>query len=145
MPARVIGTESEKSLLWDIPNLFLDDEAAKLELEQLPNVSSLGLDGVIEQLTELFQTLEESESVEYERDSDDLPSYEWLAEFYNHCSDVAEEERTRSLANNGLSKLPLVPDTDGRLWPMGLESTPVYLSARRQPRFITLGVFASGS
>ncbi|WP_436715107.1 DUF3883 domain-containing protein [Roseiconus lacunae] len=131
-----LGTKPEKSLLWDISDLFLDDEAAKLGLEQLPNVSSLGLDGLIEQLPELFCTLEESESVKCKQGRDDLPSYEWLADFYNHCSDVAEEDGTRSLANHRLTELPLVPDTDGRLWAMGLDSTPVYLPARRQPRWL---------
>ncbi|MHB9068365.1 MAG: protein NO VEIN domain-containing protein [Pirellulaceae bacterium] len=131
-----LGTKSEKSLLWDIPDLFLDDEAAKLGLEQLPNVSSLGLDGLIKQLPELFCTLEQCDSVECRQGRDDLPTYDWLAAFYNHCSDVAEEEGTRSLANRDLTKLPLVPDTDGRLWAMGLDSTPVYLPATRQPRWL---------
>lgn len=131
-----LGTKSEKSLLCDIPDLFLDDKAAKLQLEQLPNVKFLSLDGLLEQLPELFCTLEDGESAKCEQGRDDLPSYEWLADFYNHCSDVAEEDGTRSLTNHRLTELPLVPDTDGRLWAMGLGSTPVYLPARSQPRWL---------
>lgn len=131
-----LGTESEKNLLWDVPDLFLDDDAAKLGLELLPNVGSLGLDGVIEQLPRLFRTLDEGECDKPRHGRDDLPSYEWLADFYNHCSDIAEKDGTRSLANHKVRELPLVPDTDGRLWAMGVDSTPVYLPARIQPRWL---------
>lgn len=131
-----LGTESEKSLLRRIPNLFLDDDAAKLAVKQLPNVSTLGLAGLIEQLPHLFHTLSEGRSVEYVVNRDDLPSYEWLAEFYNHCCESAHEKQNRSLSSHALAQLPLVPDTNGRLWAMGWDSTPVYLDSAKQLRWL---------
>lgn len=131
-----LGSDAEKNLLAGIPNLFLADEVAELGVERLPNVSSLGLNGLIEQLADVFISIEEDEYVEYDASANSIPSYDWLTEFYNYCADVANGERLRSLSSPYLSKLPLVPDTSGRLWGMCTAKTPIFIPARKQPQWL---------
>lgn len=136
-PTRLyLGNDAEKSLLSEVPNLFLADKVAGIGVERLPNVMSLGLDSLIDQLTGMFTSVEEDEYVDYDDSVDGLPTYEWLTEFYNHCADVVRDERRQYFPGQNLSKLPMVPDMSGRLWGMCSASTPIFIPVRQQPQWL---------
>lgn len=132
-----LGNEDEKNLLAGVDNLFLTEEFAELDVARLPNVASIGLDDVITVTSEMFCEIEEDSFTESDSTDDQTPSYQWLAEFYNYCATATKKERVSSLPNHEtLACLPLVPDTNGQLWGMASESTPVYIPANQRPSWL---------
>ena len=132
-----IGDEADQNLLAGVDNLFLADEITDLEIERLPNVTSIGLDGAIEIITQLFATISEDSYVDYDSTDEEIPSYDWLADFYNYCADVVKQDRIKVLPEQEtLACLPLVPDTNRRLWGMGSASTPIYVPAKQRPSWL---------
>ena len=137
-PTRLyIGNEADQNLLAGVDNLFLADEITHLGIERLPNVNSIGLDDAIKIITQLFETISSDCYVANDSTDEEIPSYDWLADFYNYCADVVKQDRIKSLpGQEALAFLPLVPDTKGRLWGMGSTSTPIFLPAKQRPSWL---------